>query len=115
MDSLPRALQVEVHVQRVSPIAFGRVVSQSSRDGGVAGRRGVQTHAERWQSLTRSHVGEACVALLMPELQQVLLVQPATQLLGEILGVFSAGVECEQSVQVRKDSRTKIARPVRLR
>ena len=36
----------EVHVQRVSPVAFRRVISQPSRDGGVAGRRGVQAHGK---------------------------------------------------------------------
>src|SRR5690242_627940 len=51
----------------------------------------------------------------MAKLQQVLLVKPAAQLLGKVLGVLCTRVECEQPVQVRENSGPQIASTVCLR
>ncbi len=44
----------------------------------------------------------------MAHLEQVLRVQPAAELLGQVGGVLSAGVEGKQAVQVGEDRRAQV-------
>jgi hypothetical protein len=66
----------------------------------IALRWRIQLHAERRQPLTGACIGQACVALVVPQLQQVLRIEPTAEFLGKLSGVLGGDVESEQAVEV---------------
>jgi hypothetical protein len=90
-------LKVEFDVQRVAAVPLRRQSRAASGRVLVALGRWIQLHTESRQPLTAAHVGQPRIALEIPEFEQVLRVEASAELLGQVGGVFGAGVEGEQA------------------
>src|SRR5437016_1776567 len=90
-NALHRGLAIELHIERITPVALRRQSGEPRRQMLVRLRWGVQLHAERRQALACAYVAEPCVALVMAQLEQVLRIELTAQLFGKIGGVLRAG------------------------
>lgn len=102
-------MQVQFHVHHIAAVALRGHRRRSICERWICCRWRLQPHGERRQSFAVSNVRNADITLVVPELQDVLLVQPTAEFFGEVLGVFRAGMEGKQSVEVREDRSAKVA------
>src|SRR5579872_2020040 len=74
----------------------------------------IQLDTEGRQALAGPDVSHPCVAVVVAKFEQILRIEATAELVCQVSGVFGAGVEGEQAVQVRKHRRAQVARTLHI-